>query len=255
MNSPLSHSAVTVHTVRSDYLVNHLLLPVVVLLVLSGLLMGGGGDLWLADHLYRLEGSRWVLKDAWLTSSLIHRGGKWLSIGASLLVVLALVRACIDQRWQCYRRPLLFLLLAIALSTGLVSLLKAVTHMDCPWDLSRYGGARSLVGLFDVRPADMPRAACFPGGHSSAGYAWIALYFFALLVRPAWRWRLLTAALLTGTVFGLGQQLRGAHFLSHDLWSLGISWLIAVTLYLLMFRPGAGDVESPSSAPTSGTAA
>ncbi len=256
MNSSLSDLAATARPVRSDFLFNHLLLPVVALLVVSGVLMGGGGDLWLADHLYRLEGSRWLLKDAWLTSGLIHRGGKWLSIGASLLVIGALVRSCIDARWHRYRRPLLFLLLAVALSTGLVSLLKALTHMDCPWDLSRYGGARSLIGLFDARPADMPRAACFPGGHSSAGYAWVALYFFALVVHPVWRWRLLATALLTGAVFGVGQQLRGAHFLSHDLWSLGISWLVAVTLYLLMFRLRAGNAPSlSSSAPTSGAAA
>ena len=113
-----------------------------------------------------------------------------------------------------------------------------------------------FVGLFEARPPDMPSAACFPGGHSSAGYAWVALYFFAWVVRPQLRGRLLATALLAGAIFGAGQQLRGAHFLSHDLWSLGISWLVAATLFLVMFpRLAAGAVPVAVQAPTAGARA
>lgn len=239
-----------------EFSCKHLFLPASALVLLSALLMGGGGDLWLADHLYQLEGNHWGLRDAWLTSGLIHRGGKWLSVGASLVVLAALARAGTDIRWRQLRRPLLYLLLALGLSTGLVSLLKSLTHMDCPWDLDRYGGTRSFVGLFEARPPDMPSAACFPGGHSSAGYAWVALYFFAWVVRPQLRGRLLATALLAGAIFGAGQQLRGAHFLSHDLWSLGISWLVAATLFLVMFpRLAAGAVPVAVQSPTAGALA
>lgn len=58
--------------------------------------------------------------------------------------------------------------------------------MECPWDLTRYGGDLPFVGLLERRPADMPDTACFPAGHASAGYAWLALYFFlAAIVRCA----------------------------------------------------------------------
>jgi membrane-associated PAP2 superfamily phosphatase len=254
MNSPFptTLAGADIPQRQPDFYFNHLLAPMVGVLALSAILMGGGVDLWIADHLYRWEGGHWLLKDAWITSDVIHRAGKWLSVSASVLVIAALLRSSLDPRWQHYRRPLLYLLLAIALSTGVVSLLKSVTAMDCPWDLSRYGGSRSLVGLFESRPADMPRAACFPAGHASAGYAWVALYFFAWLTRPRWRYALLAAALLTGAVFGIGQQLRGAHFLSHDLWSLAISWCVALGLFLLMFRatpapPSAHCTGAPST--------
>lgn len=238
MNSPASSTSLVAPatSLRTDVLTKYLLYPVIALLLLSTVLMAGNGDQWLADQLFRLEGGQWALKDAWLTSHVIHRGGKKLSVLASIITLAALLRACFSTQRRNIRRPLLYLLLAVALSTGLVSLLKLTTHMDCPWDLSRYGGLRPFVGLFDPRPADMASAACFPGGHSSAGYAWVALYFFALLLKPAWRWPALIVPLLLGATFGLGQQLRGAHFLSHDLWSLGISWLVAVSLYLWMFR-------------------
>ena len=215
------------------FLTRHLLLPWFAALLASWVLMSAGGDQWLADQLYQLEGHQWALKDAWVTTHLIHKGGKWLSAFATLLALVACFHAWRHARWRTWRWPLLYLVLAVALGTGTVSLLKSLTHMDCPWDLSRYGGLREYVGLFATRPADMSRGMCFPAGHASAGYAWVSLYFFALMVRPDWRWRGLAAGLLAGAVFGFAQQLRGAHFLSHDLWTLVTCWTVALGLYLV----------------------
>ncbi len=211
----------------------HLLLPWIAALLLSWALMSAGGDQWLADQLYRLEGHQWALQNAWVTTRLIHKGGKWLSAFATLLALVACFHAWRHARWRSWRWPLLYLVLAVGLGTGMVSLLKSLTHMDCPWDLTRYGGLREYVGLFAARPAGMPRGMCFPAGHASAGYAWVSLYFFALMVRPAWRWRGLAVGLLAGAVFGFAQQLRGAHFLSHDLWTLMTCWTVALGLYLV----------------------
>ncbi|WP_313460497.1 phosphatase PAP2 family protein [Stenotrophomonas sp.] len=219
--------------VPTTFLTRYLLLPWIAALLVSWALMGAGGDQWLADQLYRLEGHRWALQNAWVTTHLIHKGGKWLSAFATLLALVACFHAWRHARWRSWRWPLLYLVLAVGLGTVMVSLLKSLTHMDCPWDLTRYGGLREFVGLFASRPADMPRGMCFPAGHASAGYAWVSLYFFALMVRPAWRWRGLAVGLLAGAVFGFAQQLRGAHFLSHDLWTLVTCWTVALGLYLV----------------------
>ena len=235
--SPCALPAPGLAATRCGFLGRHLLIPLLLAVAASVVLMAGNADQWLADHIYRWEGSRWAFKDAWWTTHVIHRGGKNLSTLAGVLVMLALLRACLDARWKALRRPLLYLLLAVGLSTGLVALLKSMTQMDCPWDLQRYGGLRPFIGLFESRPELLGRAACFPAGHASAGYGWVALYFFALQVRPRWRWVALATAVATGLAFGFSQQLRGAHFLSHDVWSLAVSWTVAVLLYLLMFPP------------------
>jgi len=236
-------------TARGSFLQHHLLLPWAMLLLASVVLMAGGGDLWLADQLYRWQGGHWALKENVWTQQLIHRGGKHISVLCAGLLMLALVRAYIDNRYQVLRRPLLYLLLTLGLSTGLVALLKSFTAMDCPWHLQRYGGSREFIGLLTVRPADYGAVACFPSGHASAGYGWIGAYFFALHLVPRWRKPVLWLVLAIGALFGAAQQLRGAHFLSHDLWTLAISWTVAVLLYRFMFAAELGIIKANTTIP------
>ncbi|MGE8216850.1 MAG: phosphatase PAP2 family protein [Stenotrophomonas maltophilia] len=239
-------SSVSPATLPPYFLRRHLWLPLLATLAASTVLMGLGGDQWLADQVYRLEGHHWALQNAWLTSQLVHKGGKWASTSAALVAILLCLHAWRSERAAAWRWPLLYLVLSVALGTGLVSLLKSLTNMDCPWDLARYGGVRDYVGLLASRAAGMPRGECFPGGHSSAGFAWVALYFFAWMVRPAWRWRGLAVGLLAGTLFGASQQLRGAHFLSHDLWTLATCWAVSLGLYLLVQRRSGAQRVAPA---------
>ncbi|APP77026.1 hypothetical protein BJD12_19390 [Xanthomonas vesicatoria ATCC 35937] len=223
----------TAHDVQTRFLVRHLWLPLAGVLLASALLMGAGGDQWVADALYRLEGGHWLLKDHWFTSGAIHRVGRGLSTASGVSVVILAVTAWCKPRLRKLRWPLTYLAASVALSTSLVSLLKSWTAMDCPWDLSRYGGTRAMIGLFESRQGTAA-SGCFPAGHASAGYAWVALYFCALSLRPAWRLPGLSAGLVAGLIFGVAQQLRGAHFLSHDVWSLAVCWLTALALYRVM---------------------
>ncbi|HBK47551.1 MAG TPA: hypothetical protein DDZ67_14180 [Xanthomonadaceae bacterium] len=223
---------------RSRFLVRHLWLPLAAAALCSAWLMGAGADQQLADLLYRLQGGHWLLRDSWATQVLVHRDGRLLSTGAALATLLLAGVPWRAARWRRLRRPAAYLALSVALSTGTVSLLKKWTRVDCPWDLARYGGDRALFGLFQSRHG-IEASGCFPAGHASAGYAWVALYFVALAWRPAWRWPALAIGLGAGLVFGFSQQLRGAHFLSHDLWSLATCWSVALGLYLPMLRPGA----------------
>ena len=215
------------------FLASHFALPLAATLLASLLLMRTGGDRWLADALFRMEGGHWALREHWLTSGVIHRGGKWASALAALAMLGLYGHALKRAHWASLRWPLAYLLLATVLGSGTVSLLKSATGVDCPWDLLRYGGTRVPPGMFDLRLAGLSRGACFPAGHASAGYAWVALYFTALLWRPRWRWHGLAIGLAAGLVFGIGQQLRGAHFLSHDLWSLAVCWFLSLGLFCL----------------------
>jgi membrane-associated PAP2 superfamily phosphatase len=49
---------------------------------------------------------------------------------------------------------------------------------------------------------------------------------------------MLAAALAVGIAFSIGQEARGAHFLSHDLTSAAIVWFVQLWIYVKMLRPG-----------------
>ena len=220
----------------------HLWLPLTAFAALSVMLMGLGADQWLADRIYVAGGHAWTLQSNPLVEGIIHEGGRQASKWAWIAVAVCLLLALASRTFASWRMPLTYLLLSTLLATLLVAVLKRGTHMDCPWDLLRYGGEKVYYGLFSRRLAGMGSADCFPAGHASAGYAWVALYFFFLATRPRWRWWGLGAAMVLGMVFGIAQQLRGAHFLSHDLWTLMLCWLVALSLHRVMLVPRMRDV-------------
>lgn len=193
------------------------------------------GTQWLLDApLARLafdwEGGQWALRNHALLEGVLHRGGRALSLLAWLALSAAAVVYWRHPAAKDWTRPAARLLLAVLASTLAVAWLKSATHMDCPWDLRGYGGDRPFVALFDPRPPDLGQPACFPAAHAATGYAWVALYFFFATVRPQWRWAGLGIGLLAGLAFGLAQQLRGAHFLSHDIASLSVCWAMGSAL-------------------------
>ena len=184
-------------------------------------------DLAVAHGLFHWEGDVWSLKRSVLLEAALHRGGRLLSQAAWAGVLVATLLHWRSPASQAWTRPAARLLLSVFASVACVAALKALTHMDCPWDLAGLGGDRAFVALFEARPATMPPAACFPAAHAAGGYAWVALYFFLSQVAPRWRRAGLAVGLVAGAVFGAAQQLRGAHFLSHDIASLAVCWTVA----------------------------
>lgn len=128
--------------------------------------------------------------------------------------------------------------LATVMAALTVAWMKSWTNVHCPWDLADFGGDRRYHGLFATRPAGRI-GRCFPAGHASAGYCWLSLYFFFLATRPRLRWLGFGVAMGFGLLLGFVQQLRGAHFLSHDLWALAVCWLFALALYVIVLKPSA----------------
>jgi len=203
------------------------------------------GDQWIADQVFAAEGGAWSLRQHPLTEGLIHRGGRLLSQLGGLAVFCAWLSTFAWPAARAWRRPLAVLLASVLLSTGLVAALKQLLPIDCPWDLARYGGSRSMLPPWPPVPADAAIGHCFPAAHASVGYAWLALYFFLSRVRPQWRLAGLAAGLGLGAVFGVSQQLRGAHFLSHDVVSLALCWLVALALD----RAFGADARTPGARP------
>ena len=226
-----------VHALATPYWQVHLWAPLVSFALLSLLLMEMGGDQWLADRVFAMQGHAWTLHSSPVVQDVMHAGGRLASKIGWYVVLASFLASLFLEKLRHWRRPLAYLLVSTLLATALVGWMKRWTHMHCPWDLLRYGGDKAFHGLFSRLPEGVRAGSCFPAGHASAGYAWVALYFFFDRTFPRLRGWGLAFGLALGLVFGIAQQLRGAHFLSHDLWSLAISWGCALALSKAMLPP------------------
>jgi len=167
----------------------------------------------------------------------------------AILLFLLLIGSFFRPGLKPYRKDFAFVLVAGLSGPAIVGTFKALTHIYSPWALQLFGGNQPYIRIFDHVPANSPVGHAFPAAHASGGFAWFSV-FFALRRRAIPGYRLsLILPLVLGLFFGAAQQVRGAHFLSHDLVSLGICWMCAALWSRLFYAnaPGA-DINGMLSA-------
>ncbi|NVE01842.1 phosphatase PAP2 family protein [Massilia sp. BJB1822] len=188
-------------------------------------------DLRLADAAYDAASRSFPMQHAWIAEKFNH-----VILKAALSMLGgAFVALCIwdwfrpSPRWDGSRR---IALRVVAISAVLVptvmSVLKHFSQSHCPWDLQRYGGTEPYIRLLEIFPAGLSAGHCMPAGHASSALWLVALSAFWWPRRPRMAAAVAGAMLLFGGMVGWMQQLRGAHFLTHTLWS---AWIACAIVY------------------------
>ena len=162
-----------------------------------------------------------------------HQWTKQLVIVMACCVIGVYLMSFILRELKPRRRLLLFLSLALSLAPLAVVALKAISFRHCPWSLQEYGGFAPHLSLFDAAPPGMLLGHCFPSGHASTGFCLLAFYFAGLALGNR---RLALAGLwggfAGGMLLGMARVAQGAHFLSHNLWSALVCWVVILALYI-----------------------
>lgn len=184
-------------------------------------------------------------KGTWLISPTLHKTlNPFLYTGPKVFDILLAV-ACLflfvfgyftsDQKIKSYRKGFLIMVLSIAFVPLLVSGAKKYTNVYCPGQLSIYNGDKPYVYLFSSYPEDFVqerKGRCFPAGHSTGGFALMALFF--VFKKRKNRLIGLTVGLSAGWIMGTYQTFRGEHFVSHTVTSMIASWFVIYTISLIV---------------------
>lgn len=178
-------------------------------------------DLRLARFFGNAGGFAW--REHWLTSGLLHQGGRALAWLVGALLVVNLVRPLFAS--QSRRESLWWLAVTLA-CIALVSLLKRASATSCPWDLAEFGGAAHYLSHWRFGVADGGGGHCFPSGHAGAAFAFFSGFFALRRAYPRAAHAWLVGVVVLGTLFGLGQMVRGAHYASHTLWAAWLCWAL-----------------------------
>ena len=196
-------------------------------------------DLRLADLYYDRARSAFPLQHAWFAEQFNHVILKamlaCLACGVVVLALRDIWRPFLH--WTQERRLGMRVLAMSAVGVPLASsLLKQASSSHCPWDLERYGGAAPYIRLLEWMPASVSPGHCLPGGHASSALWLVGLAAFWWPRQPRKGMAVGAAMLLFGLGVGWVQQLRGAHFLTHTLWSAWIACAITAVNYSLAKR-------------------
>jgi membrane-associated PAP2 superfamily phosphatase len=144
-----------------------------------------------------------------------------------------------SERWA--------MLITVLVVVSLIPILKKINTTSCPWDLAQFGGASKAqwVSHWNWGVIDTGARRCFPAGHSSTALGFLAVPVFLLSVSRKWAYRLLALVAAAGVWMGFTQVYRGAHYVSHSLWTAWISLSVASVVWWMMQR--SSSVQSKSS--------
>jgi membrane-associated PAP2 superfamily phosphatase len=169
-----------------------------------------------------------------------------IALGLGMWVVALLALKARGGFLASHRRRLWCVALSFVAVPTTIAVLHRFSAMHCPWDVVDFGGTAPYFDLLTAPPPGVSRGRCFPASFVTSA-SWMLSF--------AWLWfperRRLSVAIglvVLAWAFGLGwvQQMRGAHFLSHTLWSLWVGWLVVLVAH---FATGAWrEAVAPSMA-------
>lgn len=211
-----------------------LLIPTCLLLGASAASASLGVDEAIASYFFDQTTGVWPWRHAWLTSELLHQDARYFFMTVFSGLLITGVYYQYKYPHHPNKRIIHYLLITLVISLVSVSLLKKITHLPCPWDVAVFGGQwAEIPAWWQMFSHQYPKGYCFPAGHASSGWAYLGLYFIAPYYASKLRWCFYLLVPLMSLILGLAQQMRGAHFLSHDLASCALCYAVAaITAYV-----------------------
>ncbi len=194
-------------------------------------------DLKTSALFFNVSSASFPWREHWFTRGLLHRFGRL----PAALVFLGFVVACLYQRRIGHLlrfAQMRFVCVTMLVCVVAVNLIKRSSNSACTWDLIEFGGRFPHLGWFDSLPLAMVPGHCWPGAFSLSGFALFAVYFYLYDLANYKRANvLLVVVLLYANALGFVQVMRGAHGISHQLWTGFFCWYLCLTCYWVYSRP------------------
>jgi len=117
-------------------------------------------DFWFSGLFY-VPGDGFVGRHSFFLEDILHDRVKQAVILIGVLAIIGFLLSLLPARLRRWRPELGYLVLSLALATSLVTPLKQLTNVPCPWSLVQYGGTEIHTPLLcrPARTATRPDAA------------------------------------------------------------------------------------------------
>jgi membrane-associated PAP2 superfamily phosphatase len=201
----------------------------------------GGLDISVSRAFGNAHGFAW--RDA-TPARWAHDGGRWLGLAMLGLLVFDAWRPLRPGPSRRCRTAWLAVMGASALALPAI---KRLSLTSCPWDLAEFGGTASHVPHWLFGVADGGPGHCFPSGHAVSAFALFGLVFLWREHSPRLARGLFFGVVALGIAYGSLQTARGAHFVSHTLWTAWLCAALAVAASAVETLLTAGRRRGPAA--------
>lgn len=191
--------------------------------------VGGTIDLSLIQPWVSLHGS-FPYKNNWYLDQLNHTYVKQLLTAVYVIFFMLWCASFKVKRLKPKRWQYGYMFWVSMLCTCIIGLLKAHSTLACPWSMTQ---ETTIAFNWNFSATN---GHCFPGGHASTGFALVTGYFVYRLDQKQRAWFYLCAGTVIGFAMGWAQMMRGAHFLSHNLWTAWVCVAINLVCYALTYE-------------------
>lgn len=225
----------------------HLVLSVILLLSMTAFFELTDADLWIQDYFYNFKSQQWLVdKESALLQGIFYHGAKRFVVVIGIIALTLLGLSYRETRWKIHRKSLWMLVLSLIFVPSLIAGSKNITNIHCPWSIERYGSDTPYIKLFEPYPKtfnpERP-GKCFPAGHPTGGFALMSLYFVFSIRKK--RVMGLGFGFIMGWIMGIYQMLKGAHYMSHTLFSMIASWIVILLVYHFVFHQRSKNMSEP----------
>ena len=163
-------------------------------------------------------------RDQWLVSDVLHSGARYAAWALALVLAAGIWRPLPFARGLARDERIAWVVATIGCAL-LIPLLKLASLTSCPWSLAEFGGTATHVSHWAFGQADGGPGRCFPAGHATAAFCFLPGWTVLRRSAPRAARRWLVATVVAGAVLTMVQVVRGAHYVSHSLWT---GWCCAV---------------------------
>ncbi|ENU58722.1 phosphatase PAP2 family protein [Acinetobacter guillouiae] len=211
------------------FIKNSLLLGILFLILFLVFPVGGAIDMYFIQPWIDSTG-HFPLKDNWFLIEINHKLLKHIVIAFYIAVFISWIASFKVAKLKAYQWQLSYLFIVSVLSTALIGILKSHSAHACPWSMTEQ---TALGYVWDFSASN---GRCFPGGHASTGFSLLTGFFVFRRSNSKVAYFFLVLGLALGLITGWGQIMRGAHFLSHNLWTGWIIFTFNVIVYRIFYK-------------------
>jgi membrane-associated PAP2 superfamily phosphatase len=189
-------------------------------------------DIILQNNFYNFTKQEWLLdRNNKILKFIFYDGIKKLLIAILLGILFSLLFFKKKQIIKKYQKGLFIILMSGILIPATIGILKKTTNIPCPKNIMLYNGEHPYIKVLQKYPDDFPhnkKIQCWPAGHASGAFALLSLFF--LFNNITYKFLSLFIAISLGWLIGGYKILIGDHFISHNIITMLIAWLIILLI-------------------------